>query len=192
MNPLQKNPYSDQWNLGLEKQLGPNIVISANYVGARSERLDVGGYYNVAMTPGPGDAAVIASRQPYPYIPPTYYDRDTGQSNYNAFQFSLNKRSAGGLSYLLSYTYSKNMSIGCDGWYGVEGCNIQNPYNPQLDYSVAGFDLTNILSFAWVYPIPVGPGKRFSTHSKALDYVVGNWELTGCSIRPAVSLSASA
>jgi outer membrane receptor protein involved in Fe transport len=179
MNPLQKNPYSDQWNLGLEKQLGPNIVISANYVGAHSDRLDVGGYYNVAMTPGPGDASVIASRQPYPYIPPTYYDRDTGHSNYNAFQFSLNKRSAGGLSYLLSYTYSKNMSIGCDGWYGVEGCNIQNPYNPQLDYSVAGFDLTNILSFAWVYPIPVGPGRRYTTHSKALDYVVGNWEFNG-------------
>jgi hypothetical protein len=179
MNPLQKNPYADQWNLGLEKQVGTSMVISANYVGAHSDRLDVGGYYNVAMTAAPGNATEIASRQPYPYIPPTYYDRDTGHSNYNAFQFSLNKRSAGGLSYLLSYTYSKNMSVGCDGWYGVEGCSIQNPYNPPLDYSVSGFDLTHILSFAWVYPIPVGPGKQFSTHSKVLDYIVGNWEFNG-------------
>jgi outer membrane receptor protein involved in Fe transport len=179
MNPLQKNPYSDQWNFGLEKQLGSSTVITGNYVGARSERLDVGGYYNVAMTPGPGDATVVASRQPYPYIPPTYYDRDTGHSSYNAFQFSLNKRSAGGLSYILSYTYSKNMSVGCDGWYGVEGCSIQNPYDPKLDYSVAGFDLTNILSFSWVYPVPVGAGKRFSTGSRPLDYALGNWEFNG-------------
>jgi outer membrane receptor protein involved in Fe transport len=179
MNPLQKNPYSDQWNFGLEKQLGTHDVISANYVGAHSSRLDLGGFYNVAMTPGPGNAAVVASRQPYPYIPPTYYDRDTGHSNYNAFQFSWNRRSAGGLSYILSYTYSKNMSVGCDGWYGVEGCSIQDPYNPQHDYSVAGFDLTHILSFSWVYPLPIGPGKRFSTNNKGLDYVLGNWQFNG-------------
>jgi hypothetical protein len=55
----------------------------------------------------------------------------------------------------------------------VEGCSIQNPYDPPLDYSVAGFDLTNILSFAWVYPIPVGPGRQFSTHSKVFNLVQG-------------------
>jgi len=179
MNPLQKNPYSDQWNFGLEKQVGTRDVISANYVGARSERLDLGGYYNVAMTPGPGDAATVASRQPYPYIPPTFYDRDTGHSNYNAFQFSWNRRSVSGLSYILSYTYSKNMSVGCDGWYGVEGCSIQDPYNTQRDYSVAGFDLTHILSFSWVYPLPIGTGKRLSTNNKGLDYVLGNWQFNG-------------
>lgn len=179
MNPLQKNPYSDQWNFGFEKQMGSANVISANYVGARSERLDVGGFYNVAMTPGPGDAATIASRRPYPYIPPTYYDRDTGHSNYNAFQFSFNRRASSGLSYILSYTYSKNMSVGCDGWYGVEGCSIQDPYHIQHDYSVAGFDLTHIFSFSWVYQIPVGPGKRFSTQNRALDYALGNWEFNG-------------
>lgn len=179
MNPLQKNPYSDQWNFGLEKQIGANDVVSANYVGARSERLDLGGFYNVATTPGPGDAATVASRQPYPYIPPTFYDRDTGHSSYNAFQFSFNKRSAGGLSYIVSYTYSKNMSIGCDGWYGVEGCSIQDPYHPEHDRSVAGFDLTHILSFSWVYPVPIGKGRRWSTSNRALDYTIGNWEFNG-------------
>jgi outer membrane receptor protein involved in Fe transport len=179
MNPLQKNPYSDQWTFGFEKQLGTNTTVTANYVGAHSSRLDVGGYYNVATAPGPGDAATVASRQPYPYSPPTYYDRDTGHSSYNAFQFSLNHRSAKSFSYLISYTYSKNMSVGCDGWYGVDGCSTVNPYDLNNDRSVTGFDLTHILSYSWVYQIPLGKGMRFSTHSRPVDYVLGNWQLNG-------------
>jgi hypothetical protein len=179
MNPLQKNPYSDQWTIGLEQQLSANTTLTANYVGAASRRLDVGTYYNVAETPGPGDAAVVASRQPYPYIPPTYYDRATGRSSYNAFQLSLNRRAGKGFSYMLSYTFSKNMSEGCDGWYGTEGCSTEDPYNLKNDRSVAGFDLTHILSASWVYRLPVGKGMRFSTGNRGLDYVVGNWQLNG-------------
>jgi hypothetical protein len=179
MNPLLKNPYSDQWTIGLEQQLTANTTLTANYVGAASHRLDVGSYWNVATTPGPGDATVVASRQPYPYIPPTYYDRDTGKGNYNAFQFVLNHRTGKGLSYLLSYTYSKNMSEGCDGWYGVEGCSTEDPYNLRNDRSVTGFDLTHMLSYSWVYQFPFGKGQRFSTGNRGLDYVIGNWQLNG-------------
>jgi len=179
MNPWQKNPYSDQWTFGFEKQLGANTTMTANYVGAHSSRLDVGGYYNVATTPGSGDAATIASRQPYPYIPPTYYDRDTGHSSYNAFQYSLDHKTSKGFSYLVSYTYSKNMSVGCDGWYGVDGCSTENPYNLNNDRSVTGFDLTHILSYSWVYQLPLGKGMRFATGNRGLDYVVGNWQFNG-------------
>lgn len=179
MNPLQKNPYSDQWTFGLEQQLGTDTTLTANYVGAASRRLDVGGLYNVATTPGPGDAATVASRQPYPYIPPTYYDRDTGKNDYNAFQFSLNHKTGKGLSFMLSYTFSKDMSEGCDGWYGVEGCSTEDPYNLKNDRSVSGFDLTHILSYSWVWQLPFGKGMRFSTGNRGLDYLVGNWQFNG-------------
>jgi hypothetical protein len=179
MNPLQNNPYSDQWTLGIEKQLGPTTTLTANYVGSSDHRLDVGGYYNVATTPGPGNAATVTSRQPYPYIPPTYYDRDTGSSNYNALQVSLNRTTSKGLTYILSYTYSKAMSYACDGWYGVEGCSTENPYDLKEDYSVAGFDITNAFSFASVYHLPVGEGARWRTGNRPLDYVLGNWQING-------------
>jgi len=179
MNPLEKNPYSDQWSFGFEQQLGVNTTLTANYVGAASRRLDVGGYYNVATTPGPGDAATVTSRQPYPYIPPTYYDRSTGSSDYDALEISLNRRAAKGLTYMVSYTYSKTMSEGCDGWYGAEGCSTEDPYNLKNDRSVAGFDLTHIFSYSWVYQLPFGKGMRFSTGNRGLDYLVGNWQFNG-------------
>ncbi|MGH9581324.1 MAG: hypothetical protein ACRD4O_00115 [Bryobacteraceae bacterium] len=174
-----KMPYSDQWNIGIEQQLGHNTVLSLAYVGSHDLQLNLGGYRNTAVTPGPGDAAVVASRQPYPYITPTFYDQSIGQSKYNSFQFRLQQATTKGLSYLISYTRSKSMDVGCSGSFGAEGCEITDPYNLNLDRSVSGFDIPNDLSASFVYQIPVGRGKNFSTGNKTLDYIVGNWELSG-------------
>ena len=66
-----------------------------------------------------------------------------------------------------------------DGWFGVEGSLPQNPYNPSATRSASGFDLTHVLSINSLYEIPVGKGKRFSTGSSILDYIVGNWQING-------------
>jgi len=174
-----KMPYSDQWNVGIQQQLGQNTVLSLTYVGAHDLQLNQGGYRNTAMTPGPGDAATVASRQPYPYISPTFYDKSVGQSKYNAFQFQLQQRATKGLTYLISYTRSKSMDVGCSGSFGAEGCEIQFVYNTNLDRSVSGFDVPNNFSASVVYEIPLGKGKSYSTGVRAIDYVVGNWQLGG-------------
>ncbi|MBV9226287.1 MAG: TonB-dependent receptor, partial [Acidobacteriaceae bacterium] len=172
-------PYSDQWNVGIQQQLGQNTVLSLAYVGAHDLQLNQGGYRNTAVTPGPGDAATVASRQPYPYISPTFYDKSIGQSKYNAFQFQLQQRSTKGLTYLVSYTRSKSMDTGCSGSFGAEGCEVQFPYNLNLDRSVSGFDLPNIFSASAAYDIPVGKGRAYSTGNRFVDYVVGNWQIGG-------------
>jgi len=174
MDPYAKNPYSMQWNFGVATQLNSTTTISVDYVGSGSRRLDVGGYYNVALTPGPGDPR---ARQPYPYIHPTYYDRSIGRGNYNALQFLLNKRFGSGLAYQVAYTWSKAIDIGSSGWYGVEGQSVQDPYHYNNDRSVAGFDLTHVLSVNVVYEIPVGTGKAFSTGNKIVDFIIGNWQV---------------
>jgi Carboxypeptidase regulatory-like domain/TonB-dependent Receptor Plug Domain/TonB dependent receptor len=175
-DPLWQNPYSEQWNLGVERQVTGNTLLALNYVGSHSSRLDIGPMSNVAVTPGPGNPQ---DRAPYRYISPTFYDKSIGRSSYNALQFQLKKSYSQGFSYLISYTWSKAMDIGCSGWYGVEGCSVENPYNLDNDRSVAGFDLTHVLSASWVYELPIGRGRKFSTGSRVADYVVGNWQLNG-------------
>ncbi len=76
-------------------------VVTANYVGSGSRRLFIGGYYNTALTPGPGNPR---ARSPFPYILPTFYDRSWGRSNYHCFQFLLDKKFSNGLAYMVSYT----------------------------------------------------------------------------------------
>lgn len=180
MDPLIQNPYAWQWNFGIQHALGRNTILTANYAGATDLRLDEGIYSNVAVTPGPGCTKPPAcSRLPYPYITPTYYDRSVGKGYYDAFQFSLNRKATKGLSYLISYTYSKMIDFGSDGWFGVEGTSIQDPYDLKMDKSVAGFDLTHILSASWTYELPFGKGERFTTGSRWLDAVVGPWQING-------------
>jgi outer membrane receptor protein involved in Fe transport len=176
MDPNFKNPYSMQWNLGVQRQLNQSTLVTANYVGSGSRRLQIGGFYNVAVTPGPGEKA---PRQPFPYISPSFFDRSWGRANYHAFQFLLDKKYSNGLAYLVSYTWSKSIDIACSGWYGVEGCSVQDPYHFNNDRSVSGYDIPHLLSISWVYQLPVGTGKKYRTGSRVLNHIVGNWQVNG-------------
>jgi hypothetical protein len=172
-----KMPYSDQWNVGIEQGLGNNIVLSLAYVGSHDLQLNQGGVANTDPTPGP--TTTETARQPYPYIPVSFYDKSVGQSKYESFQFRLQQRASRGLTYIISYTWSKSEDRGCSGSFGAEGCETETPYNTNNDRSVSGFDLPQILATSWVYDIPVGKGKQFSTHNSFADYVIGNWQLGG-------------
>jgi len=175
MDPNVQRPYADQWNFGIQQQLWENTVVTANYVGSHGSRLDVGAFQNVAVTPGPGDPSL---RRPFPFITPTFFDKSIGRSSYNAFQFSM-RRTTGNLSYLISYTWSKTMDIGCSGWYGVEGCSIQNPFNLDNDKSLAAFNLTHLFTTSWVYQLPFGKGKRFSSSNGVLNALAADWQING-------------
>ena len=176
MDPNAQNPYSLQWNFGVQHQIDTQTLLTANYVGSGSRRLDVGGFYNVATEPGPGDST---NRRPFPYIRPTYYDRSWGRGNYQGLQLLLDRKVRDGVGYMVNYTYSKSIDIGCSGWYGVEGCSIQNPYKFNNDRSVSGFDMTHVLTMNFVYDLPFGKGKRFSMGNKVADYAFGNWQANG-------------
>jgi len=174
-DPNLKNPYSEQWNFGVQQLLSQSTTLTVNYVGSSSHRLDVGGMYNTALTPGPGDPE---SRALYPYIAATYYDRSAGNGNYNALQASLERRYASGFSYGAAYTWSKSIDVGGDGYYGVEGGAPQDPYHPaRYDRSSSGLDLRHVLSVNTVYEIPVGRGRAFSTNNGIVDYILGNWQI---------------
>ena len=176
VQPYSRNAYSEQWNFGVQQSVGTNTVLEADYVGSHSSRLDLDAYLNQAVTPGPGDPSL---RRPYPYITPTYYGKPTGKSSYEAFQFRARRNTSKGLSYIISYTWSKNINLGCDGWFGAEGCQITQIYNLKADRSVAGFDLPHELVASWTYELPFGTGKSYATGSKPLNAIVGGWAVNG-------------
>ena len=181
-DPHIKNPYSMQWNFGVQRQLNSSTTVDANYVGSGSRRLNVGGYYNTALTPGPGDPQ---ARAPFPYIGPTFYDRSIGNGSYNALQVDLNKRYSNGLAYQVAYTYSKSLDEGSSGWFGVEGQSLTDPYNIAGSRGPSGFDLRHTLSVNTVYDLPVGKGRRFVVPNSVLNYALGNWQVNGIfSARP--------
>src|SRR5207237_4127294 len=87
-------------------------------------------------------------------------------------------RFSSGLAYQVAYTFSKGLDEN-DGWFGAEGKNVADPYNPRASLSPAGYDLPHILTVNTVYELPVGQGKRFSTGKHVVDSVLGNWQVHG-------------
>jgi len=177
MDPLVQMPYSDNWNLGVEHQLTADTVLELNYVGSHSSRLNLGGVKNTSVTPGP--AATAASRRPFPYSPTSFYDQSIGRASYHSFQFKLDKKASKGLSYLVSYTWSKSLDISCSGNFGSEGCELQNYYDLKAEKAVSGFDATHLFVASGVYQLPFGTGKRYSSGSRVVNQVIGNWQMNG-------------
>jgi len=181
-DPHMQRPYADQFNFGIQHELGSSTVLTANYVGSRGHRLDIGFSGNTGKTPSavanylPSGATTSS---PYSYITPADFDTAIGKSSYDALQASLNGRAFHGLTYLVSYTWSKTLDLGCTGWYGVEGCSIQNPYTLKNDKGPAGTDVPQIFSAAWVYQLPFGKGQKYTSNNGILNYIVGGWTLNG-------------
>ena len=196
VDPKIKNPYSDQWNFGVQEALTPSSTLTVNYVGSNGHRLDVGITGNQATVPDPTGKLLVPSvscytttctpalvaaqgRFPFPYQVPTHYDESVGISWYDALQVSLNQKTSHGLTYLLSYTWSKTLDIASDGWFSADGSSVQDPYHLNHDKSLAGFDVPQIFTAHWVYDLPFGSGKRFATGHRALDAIVGGWQVNG-------------
>ena len=184
VDPRWKNPYSEQYNLGIEQQFGGHTILSVNYVGSASHRMDVGGYYNTGT---PAVAASFAARQtagttgqPFPYtVPEKSWDHSAASASYNSLQASLAHQFNSGLGYTISYTWSKTLDEGGDGYFGVEGGVPEDPYNPRGSRGPASFSIPQILTANFLYELPFGAGKPLSTGNSLVNYIIGNWQLNG-------------
>jgi len=173
-DPHIKNAYAYQYNFGIQRQLNNSTTLSANYVGSSTRRANIGGMYNTALKPSA--APNPQSRSLFPYMIAGFYDRSNGFADYNAFQLQLDKRFSGGLAYQVAYTFSKALTEN-DGWFGAEGKNVADPYNPRASLSPAGFNLPHILTANVVYELPLGANKRYATSNHVVDAVIGNWQV---------------
>jgi hypothetical protein len=145
--------------------------------------------------PWPGFTSVFgngatAGQALRPY--PQYGDVDNplnpiGSVSYNGLQSSLQKRFTQGLTFLLSYTFSKtigNVDSNSGATAGAEnaifaGSFSQDYYNPRGDRSVTSSDIPHVVSLSYTYELPLGQGKRFLNHGGAVNKVVGGWSVSG-------------
>ena len=171
-----RTPYTEEWMLSIERQAGPNTVISTSYVGTSSHR------QRVLIEPNPGNPALCLSlSRPSEVQPGTltcgpggentvYYPIAGGQvngtrgplgpsfgsdalqstighANYNALELSA-RHISGRLEFSGSYTYGKSMD---------QSSNIGeevNPFNPALSYAISSFDVKHNFVLSYEYQLP--------------------------------------
>jgi outer membrane receptor protein involved in Fe transport len=194
-DPNFKDARSQQWNVDVERELSPTMMLSLAYSGSANGRIPYTGYAFAATKPSPnsncptGNAACLQNYlasvdalKPYPWIDPAiHYSQSIGISRYNALQVKFERRMSKGLQTLISYTWSKSLD-NSSGWFGVEDsgacCSqaVQDYHNPHSNYGPSGFNIPQYLSWSTVYQLPFGRGQKY-LRSGPLAWLVGNWQL---------------
>jgi len=167
-DPHLKNGYSDQWNFGFERQMATGIVTTVNYVGSRNGRIATAVTANALTSPN--------GNPPYPYIPQMPYTESLSSTDYNSLQVSSQIRLHSGFTSTLAYTWSKALTTGCDGYNS--GCEIQNPYDLSIDRGPAAYDLPQIFSGSFVFPLPFGSGSLRASNG-LINQIIAGWQLNG-------------
>ena len=109
----------------------------------------------------------------------------TGNSTYHALQVGVEKRFAQGLSFLVSYTVSKNITDadsagpGVSGFIGTNSFIGQNSYNRRAEKAVSQLDTPQSLVASFFYELPVGRGKRYLNEGGLVDRIAGGWYVSG-------------
>jgi hypothetical protein len=166
-----RTPYVAEWTFTLQYQLSPTLAIDTSYFGSKGTKLTAQIIDNTAVFPG---TTPVASRQLYPQFAPFVLNGFNEYSSwYDAGALRVDKRFSHGLSFLLSYTYSKNLDYVDNLSNGGVGLPTSNPtrFNSNLNKGPAGFDIRSVLVFSNIWEIP---GR---TNHRLLDGVVAGWKL---------------
>jgi len=186
-DPERKNAYSHQWHVEIQREMSRNLMVAVGYVGSYNGRMEFSGYRQAAQQPGfapDGRRLLPAERdqlREWPHITGSFrYSDDIGMSRYNALQLKLQRRFADGLASMVSYTFSRTVDTS-SGWFNTEngiggGATVQNYHDIDNARGISGYDIPHILTWANVWELPVGRGKRFLDSGPA-SWILGNWQL---------------
>ncbi len=170
--------YSNQWNFGLQQELGWNTVVEASYLANVGHKLN-GPNTNINQVPpelmGPGNAQI---RRPFPqFANVVLINPMWGNSSYHALNLKVEKRFSQGLNFLANYTYSKFIDdVAASQENGQAAGGIQNVYDRRAERALSGNDIRNRFVFSSVYELPFGPGRKWLSQGVP-GRLLGGWNI---------------
>ncbi len=190
-------PYSENFQLSLEREFPSKIVARVSYVGALGRHNQVGYEGNPITAAGQAACAVsascIANRNFQSQVFPSHTVGNNpnfveigevgsyASSNYHSLQASVTKAPSHGLLFQLSYTYSHALDDASsfeNSGFGSNGQRGYNQFQKSLNYGDSAFDVRQRLVFSPVYVTPQLAGRSpFSPLSLALS----GWEISAIS-----------
>ena len=169
-----EQPYTQQWNLTIERQLPGSWLGAVSYQGSKGAKLFGNFEANYARyVPGGSTKRNIQQRRLFPHLGQIQEWCSCGFSQYHGLVFSGSKRFSKGYSILASYTLSKLIDHGSAS-LSSGGGGFANPTNWALDRGLADFHHKHIASISHVWELP-----RLKQQNPVVRAIFGNWQNNG-------------
>lgn len=203
-DPNLRIPYTQSWNVGIQRQLGSGITLEVNYVGSGSHRL-------IRSVDGnPPQPSLVAAAIANGTLDPTrsggrlrlgpdigglpqvtgnlalsepILNKSIGNGTYNGLQTVFTKQLSHGIQFQAAYTWSHAIDDAPDPLVATfANRNIaRNSFNLHEERGSSDYDLRHRLVTNYVLELPFGPGHAH-LNSGVAGRIVGGWELAGVSV----------
>jgi len=181
-----RTPYVQAWNLTLQRQLTPTIMLEGSYVGKVGTKIEALRTYNPAKFI-PGTAYDTSSQlesaltntgnindrvifEPGILSPDGYMLGNDFRSWYHSFQTQVTKRFSRGYSVTASYALAKSIDTSSTDTLGG---TVSDPFNLRTERGRSDWDRRQAFVVSWLWT----PSVNFSTPT--LNTLLGGWTFTG-------------
>ena len=201
-DPNQRTPYVQQYNVGVQYELGADLMLDVAFVGNKGTKLNGFRNLNQRAVIVNADGSQSAGARPYPAFGDIQWMENRVSSTYRSLQTKLEKRFSRGLSGLVSYTWGRALSGAPDhistsgGGPGFDTGVFREPQdgnNLRAEYGPAEFDVTHRFVASYVWELPFGNGRRFGkAWTGAKEFLLGGWQVTGINtVQSGLALTAT-
>lgn len=185
-----KVPQYQKWNIQIQQAFGPNTSFSVEYAGNHGIHIldqnqginacNVTGDFTQLPKCNVGGTGLNAN------FGSVIYSESIGVASSNGLTASLTHRYKSG-SVQINYTYSHTLDdVSNSGEepfsstsFGAPNTSVlypQNPFNPQANYASADQDVRHMLTFNYVWELPI---KRFLFMGHGPDWLLNGWDVNG-------------
>jgi hypothetical protein len=165
-----RTPYLHEFNVTLQRQLGPTRVTEVAYVGSRGRNLIASRDIN---QPRPSTAQL--NLRPDPRFADITFIESRARSEFDSFQARFQQRYDFGCTMLVAYTLGKSMDDASGFFTSAGDPNFpQDSANLGAEWGRSSFDVRHRLSVSFSYEVPFARGR-----SDAIERVLGGWTVSG-------------
>ncbi|MBS1833255.1 MAG: TonB-dependent receptor [Acidobacteria bacterium] len=181
-DPALRNPYSMNWNAGVQYEFRRNYILDVSYQGSSGVGLLERWQYNTFPIDYAANDPVLRNAvfaAPQNYRPFTQFGdvrmrSNFGHSTYHSGTVKLEKRMSQGMFFSTFYTWSKAINSQDNDNDGTGVAPIQNR---GLEKAVAGYNRPHRLVGTINYELPFGSGKRWA-QSGLKRWILGGLEMS--------------
>ena len=172
-NPNVRNPYTQRWSAGLQREFG-KFIVDASYVGSAGRKLFVSEDLNPIVNPSTGARL-------FPNFGIRRYRSSGANSNYHSMQLRVDRRFSRGLQINTSYTWSHLLDqiseVFATDQTNSSLASVPPAQGPglKLDYGNSDYDRRHRLAINYVWDVP-GPRTGW------LSQIAGGWRISGITV----------